>query len=97
MKLWPTIEPWLTVPRFVDNLTDPTQWTTTLRNSASFLFAQEQMIGGRAGLGRIPGGFRRYQPAISAVGNMANSYADGNGNRYITFPGSGWPARARRS
>ena len=21
---------------------------------------------------------------------MANSYADGNGNRYITFPGSGW-------
>ena len=77
--------------KFVHNLTDRTQWTVTLRNWAPFFFAQEQAY---RRMGRFlvedPGGFRRYQMAISAVANVANSYADGNGNQYITFPGSGW-------
>lgn len=77
--------------RFVHNLTDRTQWTTTMRNWAPFYFAQEQAY---RRMGRFlvedPGGFRRYQMAISAVSNVANSYADGQGNQYITFPGSGW-------
>ena len=77
--------------RFVHNLTDRTQWTTTLRNWAPFFFAQEQAY---RRMGRFlvedPGGFRRYQMAISAVANVANTYADGNGNQYITFPGSGF-------
>ena len=76
--------------RFVHNLTDRTQWTTTLRNWAPFYFAQEQAY-------RRMGRFLVEDPAGSAAtrwpfrgGNMANSYADGNGNQYITFPGSGW-------
>lgn len=77
--------------RFVHNLTDRTQWTTTLRNWAPFFFAQEQSY---RRMGRFlvedPGGFRRYQMAISAVTNLANTYADGSGNNYITFPGSGF-------
>jgi hypothetical protein len=77
--------------KFVHNLTDRTQWTTTLRNWAPFYFAQEQAY---RRMGRFlvedPGGFRRYQMAIAAVANVANTYADGNGNQYITFPGSGY-------
>jgi hypothetical protein len=77
--------------KYVHNLTDRTQWTTTLRNWAPFFFAQEQAY---RRMGRFlvedPGGFRRYQMAISAVTNLANTYADGQGNQYVTFPGSGF-------
>ena len=77
--------------RFVHNLTDRTQWTTTLRNWAPFIFAQEQAF---RRMGRFlvedPAGFRKYQLAIASVAHIANSYADGNGNQYITFPGSGF-------
>jgi hypothetical protein len=77
--------------RFVHNLTDRTQWTTTLRNWAPFYFAQEQAF---RRMGRFlvedPAGFRKYQLTISAVANVANSYSDGDGNQYITFPGSGF-------
>jgi hypothetical protein len=84
--------------RFVHNLTDRTQWTTTLRNWAPFYFAQEQAY---RRMGRFlvedPGGFRRYQMAISAVSNVANTYADGTGNQYIVFPGSGWLGKGAAS
>ena len=78
--------------RFVHNLTDRTQWTTTLRNWAPFFFAQEQAY---RRMGRFlvedPWGFRRYQMAISAVAERRQYLlADGNGNQYPTFPGSGW-------
>src|SRR6202020_658549 len=70
--------------RFVHTLTDRTQWTTPLRNWAPLYFAREQAYR-RMGRFRVedPGGFRRYQMTISAVGNMANSYADGKGDQYI--------------
>jgi hypothetical protein len=77
--------------RFVHNLHDRTQWTATMRNWAPFYFAQEQAY---RRMGRLlaedPGAFRRYQLAISGVGNISAKMQDGNGNEYIAFPGSGF-------
>lgn len=80
--------------RFIHNLDDRTQWTTTMRNWAPFFFAQEQAY---RRMGRLlaedPGGFRRYQMMISGVSNMTAQMQDSNGNKYIAFPGSGFAGK----
>jgi hypothetical protein len=77
--------------RFVHNLHDRTQWTTTMRNWAPFYFAQEQAY---RRMGRLlaedPGAFRRYQMMIAGVAHLSANMQDGNGNQYIAFPGSGF-------
>lgn len=77
--------------RFIHNIHDRTQWSTTMRNYAPFYFAQEQAYR-RAGrlLADDPGAFRQYQLAISGVHNIATSKQDVNGNQYAMFPMSGF-------
>ena len=79
------------VMRFVHNLHDRTQWTATMRNWAPFYFAQEQAY---RRMGRLlaedPGAFRRYQMAIAGISHLSNNMQDGDGNQYISFPGSGF-------
>lgn len=79
------------VMRNVHNLTDRTQWTTTLRNWAPFWFAQEQAY---RRMGRLlasdPRAFRQYQLMISNIHDVGQVLGGANGQSYFVVPGTGW-------
>lgn len=79
--------------RFVHNLNDRTQFSTTVRNWAPFYFAQEQAWRRVARLAADnPGAFRQYQLMISGVHNIATQTTDAQGSGYVVIPGAGWLA-----
>lgn len=79
------------VIRNVHNLTDRTQWTTTLRNWAPFFFAQEQAY---RRMGRLlasdPRAFRQYQLMISNIHDVGQVLGGQNGQGYFVVPHTGW-------
>lgn len=79
------------VIRNVHNLTDRTQWTTTLRNWAPFYFAQEQAY---RRMGRLlasdPRAFRQYQLMISNIHDVGQVLGGQNGQGYFVLPHTGW-------
>ena len=77
--------------RFVHNLNERSQWSTTARNWMPFGFAQEQAYKRVFRLlAENPGAFRQYQMFLSAVANVGAQKTDANGNNYWVYPGTGW-------
>lgn len=77
--------------RFVHNLNERTQASSTLRNWAPFYFAQEQAYKRVFRLlAEDPGAFRRYQMMLGAVHNIGAQTKGPDGQNYYVYPGTGW-------
>jgi hypothetical protein len=77
--------------RYVHNIHDRTNLDQMVRNIIPFAFAQEQAY---RRMGRLlasdPAAFRKYQLMIQSIGHYAQTVQDGNGNQYVSYPGSGF-------
>lgn len=77
--------------RFVHNLNERSQWSTTARNWIPFAFAQEQAYK-RVGrlLAENPGAFRQYQLMLAGVHNIGAQVQGPSGQNYWAYPGTGF-------